>query len=250
MTAIRLRKKSTTQNSWRVVIASWSRWWEKRHYELKVRPVGDCKVIFFTRYLELFFYWSNRSRVVSMGEGLTVSLTYDRFFFALESTANRNRILCAITWPVHALGLRHASLWNDLFPCIHMLTLVAVFLGGFRAVAWASNSLRPRPSAYMSHFSEAGNPHEQGHCCAAVGAVVTLLEHTVARQWRQMTVQQWPAWCGINSTFGMPKHSKEYTFPILIFYLCARGWGEKQKVGYQEPRDEFQKINTEVTCTT
>jgi hypothetical protein len=32
---------------WRVVIASWSRWWEKRHYELKVRPVGDSKVIFF-----------------------------------------------------------------------------------------------------------------------------------------------------------------------------------------------------------
>jgi hypothetical protein len=34
-------------HSWRVVIASWSRWWEKRHYELKVRPVGDCKVISF-----------------------------------------------------------------------------------------------------------------------------------------------------------------------------------------------------------
>jgi hypothetical protein len=46
-TAIRSRKKSTTQNSWRVVIASWSRWWEKLQYELKVRPVGDCKVIFF-----------------------------------------------------------------------------------------------------------------------------------------------------------------------------------------------------------
>jgi hypothetical protein len=30
-----------------IVIASWSRWWEKRHYELKVRPVGDCKMIFF-----------------------------------------------------------------------------------------------------------------------------------------------------------------------------------------------------------
>jgi hypothetical protein len=42
--AIRSRKKSTTLNSWRVVIASWSRWWERRHYELKVRPVGD---IFF-----------------------------------------------------------------------------------------------------------------------------------------------------------------------------------------------------------
>jgi hypothetical protein len=35
-------------NSWRVVIASWSRWWEKRHNELEVRPVGDCKVIFFS----------------------------------------------------------------------------------------------------------------------------------------------------------------------------------------------------------
>jgi hypothetical protein len=45
-TAIRSRKKSTTLNSWRVVIASWPRWWEKRHYELKVRPVGDFKVIF------------------------------------------------------------------------------------------------------------------------------------------------------------------------------------------------------------
>jgi hypothetical protein len=44
--AIRSRKKSTTLNLWRVVIASWSRWWEKRHYELKVRPVGDCTVIF------------------------------------------------------------------------------------------------------------------------------------------------------------------------------------------------------------
>jgi hypothetical protein len=39
-TAIRWRKKSTKLYSWRVVIASWSRWWEKRHYELKVRPVG------------------------------------------------------------------------------------------------------------------------------------------------------------------------------------------------------------------
>jgi hypothetical protein len=40
-TAIRSRKKvDYTFNSWRVVIASWSRWWEKRHYELKVRPVG------------------------------------------------------------------------------------------------------------------------------------------------------------------------------------------------------------------
>jgi hypothetical protein len=46
-TAIRSRKKSTKLNSWRVVIASWSRWWEKRHYELKVWPVGDCKAIFF-----------------------------------------------------------------------------------------------------------------------------------------------------------------------------------------------------------
>jgi hypothetical protein len=46
-TAIRSRRKSTTLNAWRVVIASWSRWWEKRHYELKVRPVGDCKVISF-----------------------------------------------------------------------------------------------------------------------------------------------------------------------------------------------------------
>jgi hypothetical protein len=61
--ATRLRfdqeKKSTTLISWRVVIASWSRWWEKRRYELKVRPVGDCKVI---------FSWSNRSRVASAGE--------------------------------------------------------------------------------------------------------------------------------------------------------------------------------------
>jgi hypothetical protein len=59
-TAIRLRKKSTTLYSWRVVIASWSRWWEKRHYELMVRPVGDCKLIFCS--------WSNRSRVASVGE--------------------------------------------------------------------------------------------------------------------------------------------------------------------------------------
>jgi hypothetical protein len=58
-TAIRTRKKSTTLNSWRVVIASWSRWWEKYHYELKVRPVGDYKVI---------FSWSNRSRVASVRE--------------------------------------------------------------------------------------------------------------------------------------------------------------------------------------
>jgi hypothetical protein len=45
-TAIRPRKRSTALNSWRVVIASLSHWWEKRHYELKVRPVGDCKVTF------------------------------------------------------------------------------------------------------------------------------------------------------------------------------------------------------------
>jgi hypothetical protein len=44
-------------NSYRVVIASWSRWWEKRHYELKVRPVGYCKVI---------YSWSNSSRVASV----------------------------------------------------------------------------------------------------------------------------------------------------------------------------------------
>jgi hypothetical protein len=44
----------------RVVIASWLRWWKKRHYELNVRPVGDCKVMFFS--------WSNRSRVASVGE--------------------------------------------------------------------------------------------------------------------------------------------------------------------------------------
>jgi hypothetical protein len=58
-TAFRSRKKSTALNSWRVVIASWLCWWEKRHYELKVRPVGDCKVI---------FSWSNCSRVASVGE--------------------------------------------------------------------------------------------------------------------------------------------------------------------------------------
>jgi hypothetical protein len=58
--AIRSRKKSTTLNSWRVIIASWSRWWEKRHYELKVRTVTDCKVIFFS--------WSNRSFVASVGD--------------------------------------------------------------------------------------------------------------------------------------------------------------------------------------
>jgi hypothetical protein len=40
----------------RIVVA---RWWEKRHYEVNVRPVGDCKVI---------FSWSNRSRVASVGE--------------------------------------------------------------------------------------------------------------------------------------------------------------------------------------
>jgi hypothetical protein len=57
--AIRSRKKSTTLYSWWVVFASWSRWWEKRHYKLKVRSVADCKVI---------FSWSNRSRVVSVGE--------------------------------------------------------------------------------------------------------------------------------------------------------------------------------------
>jgi hypothetical protein len=45
-TAIRSRKKWTTLNSWRVVIASWSHWWEKRHCKLKVRTVGDYKVIF------------------------------------------------------------------------------------------------------------------------------------------------------------------------------------------------------------
>jgi hypothetical protein len=28
-------------NPWLVVIASWSRLWEKRHYELKVRSLGD-----------------------------------------------------------------------------------------------------------------------------------------------------------------------------------------------------------------
>jgi hypothetical protein len=38
---------SDSLNPWRVVIASWSRWWEKRHYELNIRPAGDCKVIFF-----------------------------------------------------------------------------------------------------------------------------------------------------------------------------------------------------------
>jgi hypothetical protein len=43
-----IKKKSRLHfNSWRVVIASWSRWWEKRHYELKGQLVGDCKVIFF-----------------------------------------------------------------------------------------------------------------------------------------------------------------------------------------------------------
>jgi hypothetical protein len=41
-----IKKKSITLFQWRVFIASWSRWWEKRHYELKVRPVGDCKLIF------------------------------------------------------------------------------------------------------------------------------------------------------------------------------------------------------------
>jgi hypothetical protein len=61
--ATRLRldqeKKSTTLCSWRVVIASWSRWWEKRHYELKVPLVGDYKVV---------FSWSSRSRVASVWE--------------------------------------------------------------------------------------------------------------------------------------------------------------------------------------
>jgi hypothetical protein len=34
-------------NSWWVIIASRLRWWEKCHYKLKVRPVGDCKAAFF-----------------------------------------------------------------------------------------------------------------------------------------------------------------------------------------------------------
>jgi hypothetical protein len=50
-TAIWSRKKLTTLNSWWVVIASLSRWWDKCHYELKVRPVGDCKVIFFLDWI-------------------------------------------------------------------------------------------------------------------------------------------------------------------------------------------------------
>jgi hypothetical protein len=45
VTAIRSNKESTALTSWRVVIASRSRWWEKRHYELKVRPVGELKPI-------------------------------------------------------------------------------------------------------------------------------------------------------------------------------------------------------------
>jgi hypothetical protein len=58
--AMRLRfyqqKSRLHWNSRRVVIGSWSRLWEKRHYELKVGPVGD------------FISWSNRSRVTSAGE--------------------------------------------------------------------------------------------------------------------------------------------------------------------------------------
>jgi hypothetical protein len=50
-TAIQWRKKLTTPKSWQVVITSWPCWWEKRHYELKVWPVGDCKVIFFLDWI-------------------------------------------------------------------------------------------------------------------------------------------------------------------------------------------------------
>lgn len=30
-------------------VESWSRWWEKRHYEMKVRQAGDCRVFLFYR---------------------------------------------------------------------------------------------------------------------------------------------------------------------------------------------------------
>jgi hypothetical protein len=40
-------------------VRSCARWWEKRHYGLKVRPVSDCKMV---------VSWSNRSRVSAMGE--------------------------------------------------------------------------------------------------------------------------------------------------------------------------------------
>jgi hypothetical protein len=77
-TAILSRKKSTTLNSWRVVIASWSRWWEKRHYELKVGPAGDRKVIFFYRIAVASPQWEN---------GLLILLIQNLLIFKINGSA-------------------------------------------------------------------------------------------------------------------------------------------------------------------
>jgi hypothetical protein len=106
--AFRSRKKSTALNSWRVVIASWSRWWDKCHYELKVWLVADCKVFFFS--------WSNRSRVASVVEW---PLVHQRFGLqsclklevvcsseALVSACKSTRLCCT---EQHSIAVHHSD---------------------------------------------------------------------------------------------------------------------------------------------
>jgi hypothetical protein len=74
--ATRLRfdqeKKLTTLNSGRVVIASWARWWDKRHYELKVWPESDCKVILFLdRIAVASSQWENGHKFLFWESGVT-----------------------------------------------------------------------------------------------------------------------------------------------------------------------------------
>jgi hypothetical protein len=71
-TVIQSRKKLTTIHSWQVVIASWWRWWKKHHYELKVRPVGDCKVFFFLDWITVAStQWENSLTVHKSAEQCT-----------------------------------------------------------------------------------------------------------------------------------------------------------------------------------
>jgi hypothetical protein len=67
---------------------------EKRHYELKVRPVGDCKVI---------FSWSNRCASPQWENGLkhlsyivspSFRATYILHFFLLQIKENVFRMVC------------------------------------------------------------------------------------------------------------------------------------------------------------
>jgi hypothetical protein len=72
-------KSRLHSNSWQVVIASWSRWWEKRHYKLKVLSVGD---FFLDRIAVASPQWENGLKYFCCTAVSKISMNYKLIGFS------------------------------------------------------------------------------------------------------------------------------------------------------------------------